>query len=179
MAGSERELQLLREARSLVSDEGVQALTMRRLGRRSQIAAAGIYHYFRSRDDLVDHLHDVVFAEYEHVLGPAPTDPSAEAVASWLSNGQSWLAANGELVALTAECGLRHQMAHLPAHFVQVLVGGTEPNPSEAAAAVKPDLVGDAAILLMRTAALPSGSVDLPRMVKNFRSHVQAIASVS
>ena len=179
MSGSEREVQILSEARALVALEGVDSLTMRRLGRRSQIAAAGIYHYFRSRDDLVDHLHTEVFADFRATLGPPPTDTGTEAVGAWLAGGRSWLAEHGELVALTAECAARRPMAGLPEDFLEIVAGQADLTLSPAVAAIKPCMLGTGFLLVLRSAGLPEGAADLTGVLGSFRSFVGSVTGTS
>lgn len=178
MVVTERETQILTEARALVALEGVESLTMRRLGRRSQIAAAGIYHYFRSRDDLVDHLHREVFGEYQTQLGAPPKDLAPASVATWLSGGQPWLAEHAELTALTAECITRSDSSPLPAEFFAVLLGGVELRVSPEVDEVKPSLMGSAALSLLRAASLPKGCADLPGLISSLRDFHSALSAV-
>jgi AcrR family transcriptional regulator len=62
---------LLREAVSLADAEGIDALTMRRLGRALSAGAMSLYHYVANKEELLDGMVDLVFAEIE-----APTSDS-------------------------------------------------------------------------------------------------------
>ena len=67
-AGSRRALsrdRVLGEAVRLADAEGFDAVTMRRLGRELGAGAMSIYHYVKNKDDLLDGMVDVVFAEIE------------------------------------------------------------------------------------------------------------------
>lgn len=52
---------VLAEALRIVDREGVQALTMRRLGTELGVEAMTIYHYVRNKDELLDGLLEEVF----------------------------------------------------------------------------------------------------------------------
>src|SRR6056297_3386460 len=56
---------VLREAVRLADAEGLAALTMRRLGRELGAGAMSLYHYVTSKDELLDGMVDLVFAEIE------------------------------------------------------------------------------------------------------------------
>lgn len=56
---------VLREAVRLADARGFDAVTMRRLGRELDAGAMSLYHYVRNKDDLLDGMVDVVFAEIE------------------------------------------------------------------------------------------------------------------
>jgi AcrR family transcriptional regulator len=54
------------DAALLLADEGgVGALTMQRIGRRLGVEAMSLYRHVRNKDDILDGLVDVVFAEIE------------------------------------------------------------------------------------------------------------------
>jgi AcrR family transcriptional regulator len=64
---------VVRAALDLVDREGVEALTMRRLGRALGVEAMSLYGYVSSKDDLVDGVVDLVFREMPLVVpGPEP-----------------------------------------------------------------------------------------------------------
>jgi len=62
---------VLREALRLADEEGLDAVSMRRLGRELGAGAMSLYHYVSSKDELLDGMVDLVFAEIE-----APSDES-------------------------------------------------------------------------------------------------------
>ncbi len=63
---------VLREALRLADEEGLDAVGMRRLGRELGAGAMSLYHYFASKDALLDAMIDVVFEEIE--LPPEESD---------------------------------------------------------------------------------------------------------
>lgn len=56
---------VLREALRLADAEGLEALSMRRLGRELGAGAMSLYHYVANKDELLDGMIDLVFAEIE------------------------------------------------------------------------------------------------------------------
>lgn len=56
---------VLRAALELADEGGLEALTMHRLGRRLGVEAMSLYRHVRNKDDLLDGLVDLVFAEIE------------------------------------------------------------------------------------------------------------------
>jgi TetR/AcrR family transcriptional regulator, tetracycline repressor protein len=59
-----------REALALVDEEGLDALSMRRLGARLGVEAMSLYRHVRHKADLLDALHAAVLGELD---APAPT----------------------------------------------------------------------------------------------------------
>lgn len=60
---------VLREAVRVADAEGIDALTMRRLGRELGAGAMSLYHYVANKDELLDGMIDLVFAEIELPTG--------------------------------------------------------------------------------------------------------------
>jgi AcrR family transcriptional regulator len=60
-----------REALALVDDEGLEALSMRRLGARLGVEAMSLYRHVRDKADLLDALHVAVLGDLPSVPGPA------------------------------------------------------------------------------------------------------------
>jgi TetR/AcrR family tetracycline transcriptional repressor len=61
---------ICREALALVDEEGLAALSMRRLGARLGVEAMSLYHHVRDKADLLDALHAAVLGElHAHVRG--------------------------------------------------------------------------------------------------------------
>ena len=60
---------VLREALRLADEEGLDAVSMRRLGRELGAGAMSLYHYVSSKDELLDGMVDLVFAEIEAPSG--------------------------------------------------------------------------------------------------------------
>ncbi len=56
---------VLRQALALADNEGIEALSMRRLGRELDAGAMSLYHHVRDKEELLDGLVDLVFAEIE------------------------------------------------------------------------------------------------------------------
>lgn len=52
----------------IVDEEGVDALSMRRLGRELQVHGTSLYHYFADKDELV---RDVILLAFEDLQAPA------------------------------------------------------------------------------------------------------------
>lgn len=65
-----------REALALVDEEGLDALTMRRLGTRLGVEAMSLYKHVRDKADLLDALHAAVLGD----LGAGLHPPAAERV---------------------------------------------------------------------------------------------------
>jgi AcrR family transcriptional regulator len=56
---------VLRAALELADEGGTGALTMQRIGRRLGVEAMSLYRHVRNKDDILDGMVDVVFAEIE------------------------------------------------------------------------------------------------------------------
>ncbi|WP_411722615.1 TetR/AcrR family transcriptional regulator [Mycetocola sp.] len=54
---------VLRQALALADNEGLDALSMRRLGRELDAGAMSLYHHVRNKEELLDGIVDLVFAE--------------------------------------------------------------------------------------------------------------------
>jgi AcrR family transcriptional regulator len=54
---------VLRAAMALADAEGIESLTMRRLGEELQVGAMALYRHVRNKEDLVDGMVDLVFDE--------------------------------------------------------------------------------------------------------------------
>ncbi len=70
------------EALALVDDEGLDALSMRRLGARLGVEAMSLYRYVRDKADLLDALHVAVLADLSPVDADAASE-RGEAEADW------------------------------------------------------------------------------------------------
>jgi len=60
---------VLRAAVELADEEGIDALTMRRLGRRLGVEAMSLYNHVADKDDLLDGMAEVIAAELEVPTG--------------------------------------------------------------------------------------------------------------
>src|ERR1700712_1542678 len=56
---------VLRAAIALADEAGVESLTMRKLARELGVEAMSLYNHVASKDDLLDGMVDLVFAEIE------------------------------------------------------------------------------------------------------------------
>jgi AcrR family transcriptional regulator len=56
---------VLRAAIALADENGIESLTMRRLGREVGVKAMSVYNHVASKEDLLDGMIDVVFSEIE------------------------------------------------------------------------------------------------------------------
>lgn len=56
---------VLRAALELADEGGIAALTMQRIGRRLGVEAMSLYRHVRNKDDILDGIVDLVFAEIE------------------------------------------------------------------------------------------------------------------
>jgi AcrR family transcriptional regulator len=62
---------VLRAALELADEGGTAALTMQRIGRRLGVEAMSLYRHVRNKDDILDGIVDLVFAEIELSADPA------------------------------------------------------------------------------------------------------------
>jgi AcrR family transcriptional regulator len=69
-----------REALALVDEEGLDALTMRRLGTRLGVEAMSLYKHVRDKADLLDALHGAVLG---HLADELPAPGRADAEIDW------------------------------------------------------------------------------------------------
>jgi AcrR family transcriptional regulator len=100
----ERTLQV---ALVIADDEGLEAVTMRRVARELGVEAASLYHHVNGKSQILDGLVDVVAAEVERPL------PSAD-----------WRAAISERARNTRACLRRHPWA------VSLMAARTSPGPA-------------------------------------------------
>jgi AcrR family transcriptional regulator len=85
---------VLRAAADLADAEGIDALTMRRLGQKLGVEAMSLYNHVANKDDLLDGLVDLIAAE----VSPAP-------------EGEIWKAKLRHLAVSIHATLLRHQWA--------------------------------------------------------------------
>ena len=62
---------ILRAAIDLADEDGIEALTMRRLGRRLDVEAMSLYNHVADKDDIIDGMVELVAAEFEVPDGAA------------------------------------------------------------------------------------------------------------
>jgi AcrR family transcriptional regulator len=82
-AGLSRD-RICREALALVDDEGLAALSMRRLGARLGVEAMSLYRYVRDKDDLLDAIHAAILGELGALRG---TDDSWRGLLDRMATG--------------------------------------------------------------------------------------------
>jgi AcrR family transcriptional regulator len=56
---ADRKQEVLREALALVAEEGIAGASLRKLARRLGLSQPSLYHYFSSKDDLIDQLAEM------------------------------------------------------------------------------------------------------------------------
>jgi AcrR family transcriptional regulator len=83
----------------IADDDGLEAVTMRRLARELGVEAASLYHHVNGKSQILDGLVDVVAAEIEH---PAPTTDWRTAVSERAHNTRSVLRRHRWAVSLMA-----------------------------------------------------------------------------
>ena len=66
---------------AIADDEGIEAVSMRRLARELHAGAMSLYHYFENRDELLELMIDTVAGEMVVPELPAEWRPALEAVA--------------------------------------------------------------------------------------------------
>ena len=65
---------ILERALQLADDEGVEALTMRRLADELGFEAMSLYRHVKNKDDVIDGIVDLVLAEFESPAAPGAWD---------------------------------------------------------------------------------------------------------
>ncbi len=68
---------LLREARAMLREQGIEGLSLRRLAERSGVTAPALYHHFRDKNDLLCALAEAGFMELEERIVDATSDGDA------------------------------------------------------------------------------------------------------
>ena len=72
---------ILRAALALADEQGIESLTMRKLGQALGFEAMSLYNHVANKDDLLDGLLDLVLAETEPPAADAPWDAAIRASA--------------------------------------------------------------------------------------------------
>jgi TetR/AcrR family tetracycline transcriptional repressor len=104
------------EALALVDDEGLDALSMRRLGARLGVEAMSLYRYVQGKADLLDALHVAVLAD----LTPVDAGDAGEAT----GDDAAWRAILGGMARSLRAAMLRHP--HVAALFATRPVNAPE-----------------------------------------------------
>ena len=66
---------LLREARTMLREQGLEALTLRRLAQRAGVSRSALYHHFRDKNDLLCSLAAQGFERLDELLATADLQP--------------------------------------------------------------------------------------------------------
>lgn len=72
---------ILHEAAAMIVREGFENLSLRRLAARLGYTAGALYHYFKSKEEILDCLVESSFAELQAVLDRLPRDGTGDPVA--------------------------------------------------------------------------------------------------
>ncbi len=94
---------IVREAVALLDAEGMEALSMRKLGARLKAGATSLYRHVATKDELMELAVDEIFAE---IAVPDVPDPAAETSES--ADGSGWRAAVMEAAQSFRMTALRH-----------------------------------------------------------------------
>ncbi|MET9894497.1 TetR family transcriptional regulator [Streptomyces sp. NPDC006465] len=98
---------VLAAALDLVDQEGLSALSMRRLGARLGVEAMALYRYAEGKDALLDGLVEALYLELEERLS-ADHGPDAGSAESAESGSDAWRADLHRIARATYEVGLAH-----------------------------------------------------------------------
>ncbi|MEX0691912.1 MAG: TetR/AcrR family transcriptional regulator [Gemmatimonadales bacterium] len=71
MAVREQESQILEAARDLILEGGIEAISMRAVADRVGVSATALYHYFASKQDLVDRVSRRAFEAFDEAVRKA------------------------------------------------------------------------------------------------------------
>lgn len=105
---------VLRQALALADNEGIDALSMRRLGRELDAGAMSLYHYVGNKEELLDGMVDLVIAEI-HL--PESRGDWQAALRAWAVSAREVLARHPWAIALMESrtnpgpANLRHREA--------------------------------------------------------------------
>ena len=84
-------LRVLREAMQLMAERGYSAASLRELARRLEMRQPSLYHYFRSKEELVE---QIVRAYTQHAMQPLYEPPPMPSLAEGLRHGLLHLVEN-------------------------------------------------------------------------------------
>jgi AcrR family transcriptional regulator len=118
MAFSKRERtrnRLLQSAQQLLLDEGVAALTVNSLSARAEMAPGSLYNYYRTLDDVLAAISELLLAGYHRELDrlTCPLVCPAQVVAASCLQTFALLQPGGDLARLLYDSGFP------PEHFIQ------------------------------------------------------------
>lgn len=98
---------IVAEAILLLDAEGIEALSMRKLGTRLDAGATSLYRHVANRDELIELVVDAVYGEIE---APAVTDPAAwrESVAVCAHSVRSMILRHPWIASMLGQVGLAY-----------------------------------------------------------------------
>jgi AcrR family transcriptional regulator len=102
---------ILEAAVSLADERGIESLTMRAVGQRLGFEGMSLYHYVANKDELIDGMVDLVYAEIEVPSGEADWKTSMHSVATSLHEALSrhrWAITLMETRTRPGPANLRH-----------------------------------------------------------------------
>jgi AcrR family transcriptional regulator len=87
-------------ATSIVDDEGLDALSTRRLATRLAVQAPSLYNHFATKDEILDAVVDAIFAQVD--LSMLGRDPWPQALRDWARGYRAALVAHPKIVPFLA-----------------------------------------------------------------------------
>ncbi|MEY8295844.1 MAG: TetR/AcrR family transcriptional regulator [Emergencia timonensis] len=75
---------ILQTCRQMVSEEGIQAINMRAVARRCDVALGSLYNYFSSKEELVTSTIESVWRDIFHTEGKCRTDMPFPDYVNWI-----------------------------------------------------------------------------------------------
>jgi AcrR family transcriptional regulator len=92
-------------ALALVDDEGLDAVSTRRLATELGVSGPALYNHFATKDELIDAVVDSVLGEVDIAVFAKPTEPTAwrEPIAAWARSYRAALAGHPNLVPALAQ----------------------------------------------------------------------------
>lgn len=117
---------ILSAALAIVDEEGLDALSMRRLGRALSVEAMSLYRHFRSKADLLDGLHEAVLARIS--VPPRTGDWRADAKAEALAFRDALVLHRGAIAVFVTRAAVTEgSLAHLERGLGLLVDAGFEP----------------------------------------------------
>jgi len=80
---------ILKEARAMLSEGGLDGLSMRKLAERSEMAVTTLYRFFPSREELIGEVFDEGLGEIQEIISQLKSDHPLEQMESIVSVGLS------------------------------------------------------------------------------------------
>jgi AcrR family transcriptional regulator len=91
---------IVRAALRLMDTEGLEAVTMRRIGRELGVEAMSLYNHVEDKEDILDGICELVMSEFEF---PEPTDDWAESARRGARSWRRLLKAHPDVMRLFAQ----------------------------------------------------------------------------